>query len=131
MYRTTAVALAAAAALSLAACGASDSGVSPETAKTKIENAAGLHLTAVPVTDEAKQQGLRATYDNAATITKDKQVVGLFVLKDAGVADAVADQVKGSAPAKAHLIRHGSVMVVYAPAGADHAAEIRRAVEGL
>jgi hypothetical protein len=135
MFRSTAVTLAAAAAVSLAACGSGDSagsaGVSPETAKTSVEHAAGLQLTAVQIPADARDQGLRASYTNAATAAKDKQVVGLFVMKNAGVADDVADLVRSSAPDSARLIRHGKVMVVYAAAGADRGAAVERAVEEL
>jgi hypothetical protein len=128
----TAVALAATAALSLAACGSDDSsGISPETAKTSVERAAGLQLTAVEIPADAREQGLRASYSNAATAVKDKQVVGLFVMKNADVADEVSELVNGSAPKSARLIRHGEVMVVYAPAGADRSDAVERAVEEL
>ena len=130
--RTPAVALLATAALSLAACGSdAPSGTSPQAAKTTVEKAAGLRLTAVQVPAEARDQGLRASYTNAGTAAKDKQVVGLFVLKSAGVADKVADLVKSSAPKSAQLIRHGNVMVIYAPAGADRGDAVERAVEEL
>ena len=131
MFRSTAATLAAAAAVSLAACGSGESGVSPETAKSTVERAAGLQLTAAQVPSEARDQGLRASYSNASTAVKDKQVVGLFVMKDADVADEVADMVRGSAPKSASLIRNGEVMVVYAPAGSDRSAAVKRAVKGL
>ena len=78
--RRTAVALLATvtAAFSLTACGSdAPSGPSPETAKASVERAAGLQLTAVKVPAEARDQGLSASYTNAATAAKDKQVVGL------------------------------------------------------
>ncbi len=133
MFRSTTLALAAAAAsLALAACGSGDSsGVTPEAAKATIEHAAGLQLTAENVPAQARDQGLRASYSNAATAVKDKQVVGLFVMNNADVADDVADLVRGSAPKSARLIRHGEVMVVYAAAGSDRGAEVKRAVEEL
>jgi hypothetical protein len=133
MFRSTTLALAATAALALAACGGSgeSAGVTPDAAKTSIEQAAGLQLTAEKIPAEARDQGLRASYSNAATAVKDKQVVGLFVMKNADVADDVADLVRGSAPKSARLIRHGEVMVVYAAAGSDRGAEVQRAVEEL
>ena len=135
MFRRSAVALVATAAVSLAACGSGDpagsAGVTPETAKTSIERAAGLQLTAVKIPAEAREQGLRASYSNAATAAKDKQVVGLFVMKNADVADEVADLVRGSAPKSAHFIHRGKVMVVYAPAGSDRSDAVERAVKEL
>ena len=135
MFRRSAVALVATAAVSLAACSSGDpagsAGVAPETAKTSIERAAGLQLAAVQIPAEAREQGLRASYTNAATAAKDKQVVGLFVMKDADVADEVSDLVRSSAPKSAQLIRSGTVMVVYAPAGSDRSDAVERAVEEL
>jgi hypothetical protein len=135
MFSKTAVALVATAAVSLAACGSGDpagsAGVTPETAKTSVERAAGLQLAAVQIPAEAREQGLRASYSNAATAAKDKQVVGLFVMKNADVADEVSKLVRDSAPKSAQLIRSGKVMVVYAPAGADRSAQVERAVEEL
>ena len=37
--------------------------------------------------DDAREQGLRASYSNATTAAKYKSVVALFVMNDAGVAD--------------------------------------------
>jgi hypothetical protein len=136
LTRRTAVAGAAlAAALALAACGSDDptrsSEVTPDAAKTRIERAAHLELAAVPVPGAAREQGLRASYSNAATAVKDKQVVGLFVMKSAGVADKVAGLVRDSAPKSAQLIVNGKVMVVYAAAGSDRGAAVERAVKAL
>jgi hypothetical protein len=135
MFRSIAVSLAATAAVSLAACGSGDpaasSGVTPATAKARIERAAHLQLAAEPVPAAAREQGLRASYSNAATAVKDKQVVGLFVMKDAGVADDVSDLVRSSAPKSARLIVHDEVMVVYAAAGSDRGAAVERAVKAL
>jgi hypothetical protein len=124
-------ALAATAAVALAGCSSDDGGPSPETAKSTIERAAGLRLTAVAIPAEAQDQGLRASYSNASTAAKDKQVVGLFVMKNAGVADEVAEMVDSTAPKSAKLIRNGKVMVVYAAAGSDRGTAVQRAVEGL
>jgi hypothetical protein len=124
--------LIATAAVSLTACGSdAPSGPSPQTAKASIEKAAGLQLTAVDVPAEARDQGLRASYTNAATAAEDKQVVAVFVLKSAGAADKVAKLVKGGTPETAQLIKHGTVMVVYAPAGADRSDAVEQAVEEL
>jgi hypothetical protein len=132
--RSITAALTATAAVALAGCssdGAGSSGPSPETAKSTIERAAGLRLTAVAIPAEAQDQGLRASYSNASTAAKDKQVVGLFVMKNAGVADEVAEMVDSTAPKSAKLIRNGKVMVVYAAAGSDRGTAVQRAVEGL
>jgi hypothetical protein len=132
MFRLPLLSVAAIAALSIAACGGSDSaGVSPQAAKTTVERAAHLKLAPEPVPADARDQGLRASYSNTRTAVKDQQVVGLFVMKNAGVADKVSDLVRGSAPKSARLIRNGAVMVVYAPAGSDRGAAVKRAVEGL
>jgi hypothetical protein len=135
MVRTTIVALAGAVALALAGCG-SDAGsetasVTPELAKDRIERAAQVQLVAEPVPDDAREQGLQASYSNAATAVKDKQIVALFLMEDADVADKVSDMVRASAPASAKLIVDGEVMVVYAPAGADHAVAVEKAVKAL
>jgi hypothetical protein len=92
---------------------------------------AGLQLAAVKIPAEAREQGLRASYSNAASAAKDRQVVGLFVMKNADVAGEVADLVRGSAPKSAHFIQRGKVMVVYAPAGSDHSDAVERAVKEL
>jgi len=135
MLRIIAVTLAATAAVALGACGSSQdsasSSVTPLAAKTGVERAAKLKLTAEPIPAEAREQGLRASYSNTATAVKDEQVVALFVLKDAGVADEVSDMVRSTAPKSAKLIVNGSVMVVYAAAGSDHATAVERAVKAL
>jgi hypothetical protein len=137
MLRTIAVALPiAAATITLAACGSgepakSSGAVAPETAKARIEHAAHLRLKAAPVPDDAREQGLRAAFSNAATVVKDRQVVGLFVMKNADVADKVSDMVRGSAPKSARLLVNDAVMVVYAPAGADRSRAVERALEAL
>jgi hypothetical protein len=130
--RNAALSLLATAAVFLSACGSdAPSGPSPQAVKTSVEQAAGLRLTAVALPADAKDQGLRASYTNASTAAKDKQVVGLFVMKNADVADEVAESVKSGAPKSAHFIRHGSVMVVYAAAGKDRGDAVERAVEEL
>jgi hypothetical protein len=135
MFRTITAILAATAAVSLAACGSGDSagssGVTPDAAKTSIERAAHLQLAAEAVPADAREQGLRASYSNAATAVKDKQVVGLFVVKSASVADRVSDSVRSSAPKSARLIVNDNVLVVYAAAGSDRGAAVERAVKQL
>jgi hypothetical protein len=128
------IAACAAAALAITACGSeggSSGGIAPETAKARIERAAHLKLAAVKVPAEAREQGLRASYSNAPTAVKDEQVVGLFVMNDAGVADKVSDMVRSSAPESARLLVNGEVMVVYAAAGTDRGAAVERAVKAL
>ena len=128
------IAACAAAALAVTACGSdgsSSDGVAPETAKTRIERAAHLQLTSVKVPAEAREEGLLASYSNAATAVKDEQIVGVFVMKDSGVADKVSEMVRSSAPKSAQLIVNDEVMVVYAAAGTDRGAAVERAVEAL
>ena len=136
MLRSITVTLASIAVLALAACGSGEgaggsAGVAPETAKAQIERAAKVKLASETIPDEAREQGLRASYSNAATAVEDGQIVGVFVMKDAGVADEVSDMVRGSAPKSARLIVDGEVMVVYAAAGSDRAAAVESAVEAL
>jgi hypothetical protein len=135
MDRAFVAPLAATFALGLAACGSDDgagsAGLTPEHAKRSIERAAQVQLVAEPVPGDAREQGLEASYSNAATAVKDKQVVALLLMEDAGVADEVSDMVRASAPVSAKLIVDGEVMVVYAAAGADHAAAVERAVKAL
>ena len=100
MTRTLPALLAAgAAALALAACGAdgttSDSHVSADAAKAGIERAARVELVSQPVPDEAAEQGLRATYTNAATVAEDRQAVALFLLDDPRAAKKVKELVGG------------------------------------
>ena len=135
MLRSITVMLAATVAVAFAACGSGEdtasSNVTPESAKTVVERAAQLELTAEPIPDDARGQGLRASYSNAATAVKDEQVVALFVMKDAGVADEVSDMVRSSAPESARLIVNGKLMVVYAAAGSDHGTGVQNAIEAL
>ena len=134
MFRSIKIVLATL-ALGLAACGSekrSDAAsVTPEAAKSRIERAAHVELAAEPVPGEARQQGLRASFSNAATAAKDKQIVALFVMKDAGVADKVSEMVRESAPQSAKLIVNDEVMVVYATAGSDRTAAVEQAVKAL
>jgi hypothetical protein len=136
MVRTIIAALGTGLVLALAACGSDDAGggaasVAPEDAKATIERAAQVELVAEPVPGEAREQGLQASFSNATTAVKDKQVVVLLVMQDADVADEVSDMVRASAPESAKLIVDGEVMVVYAAAGADRAAAVERAVKAL
>jgi hypothetical protein len=124
-------------AASLAACGSAEEGGKPDTAaqaeaaKAKIEQAAHVTLAAGTVPADAREPGLEASYSNAATVVKDKQVVGLFVVKDADLAGEVSAQVRKTAPKAAKLIVDGNVLVVYAPAGDDRSTAIEQAVKAL
>jgi hypothetical protein len=136
MFRSIPATLVVAAAVALGACGSSgdsseSSGVAPEAAKSSIEQAAQVKLRAEPVPADAREEGMTASYSNSATIAKDKQAIAVFVMKDADVASEVYERVRESAPKSARLIAHQEVMVVYAAAGADHAAAVERAVKAL
>ena len=135
MLRSITVTLAATVAVAFAACGSGEdtasSNVTTESAKTAVERAAQLKLAPEPIPDDAREHGLRASYSNTATAVKDKQVVALFVMNDAGVADKVSDMVRSSAPESARLIVNDKIMVVYAAAGSDHATAVEHAIEAL
>ena len=134
MSKRIAPALIAAVALGLAACGSTKEdtpSVSPETAKTRIEKAATVKLAATPIADQEREEGLRAAYSNAPTVGEDGQVVGLFVLESAAVADEVRDAVAATAPESAKLIVNDEVIVVYAATGKDRGAAVEKAVNGL
>jgi hypothetical protein len=125
----------AGAALTLAACGAdggaSDSHVSAEAAKAGIERAARIELVSQKVPEEAADQGLRASYTNAATVAKDRQAVALFVLDDARAAEKVKELVDAPAGGRSRLIVHDEVLVVYAAAGKDRGDQVEKAVRAL
>ena len=125
------VALAAVAAVGVAACGSDEPTVKPEAAKATIERAANIKLATDTIPGEARKQGLKASYSNATTVARDKQVVGLFVVKDAGVAKKVTAEVRASAPKSAKLIVGRNVLVVYASAGDDRSSAVERAVKAL
>jgi hypothetical protein len=134
MLRLVTAAVAATAALAVSACGSSsgaDSGVSVSTAKSTVERTADVRLTSMPVPDEAADQGLKASYSNAATAAKDGQVVLLFVLKNSDVAKEVGPMLKDSVPKPAKLIKRDNLLVVYSAQGTDHGAEVKKAVAGL
>jgi len=122
----------ATAAVALAACGSdADSGVSAEAAKAQVERAARVQLVSERVPDEAADQGLRASYTNAATVAEDRQAVALFVLDDAGAAEKVKELVGGSDAGRSRLIVHDEVLVVYAAAGKDRGDQVEHAVKAL
>ena len=72
--------------------------VSPAAAKAKVEQAAQVKLAVESVPDEAREQGLQASYSNASTVAADKQVVGLFVVKNADLAGKVVRRRSASRP---------------------------------
>lgn len=135
MFKRITPAAVAAVAIGLTACGSGsdggDASIAPETAKTRVEQAAQVKLAATPIPQDAREQGLRAAYSNAATVPQDKQVVGLFVMKDGGVADKVSDMVRSSAPESAKLIVKDEVIVVYAANGNNRGSAVAKAVNGL
>jgi hypothetical protein len=126
--------LAIAATLAVAACGddgtSSDSHVSTKAAKAGVERAARVELVSQPVPGEAADQGLRASYTNAATVAKDRQAVALFVLDDPRAAEKVKELV-GRPTAGSRLIVHDEVLVVYAAAGKDRGDQVEKAVKAL
>ena len=134
--RSLTTVLAATATLALAACGAGqDPGATTITARTPPRRASsarrGLKLVPQEVPGEARDQGLKSAFSNAATAAEDRQAVVVFLLKDAGVTDKVSDLVRGSVPEPSRLIVNENVMVVYAAAGRDRAAQVENAVKAL
>ena len=133
--RSLTTVLAATAALALSACGAGkDPGanaITPVAAKASVERSAGLKLAPQAVPGEAHEQGLESAFSNAATAAADRQAVVVFLLEDAGVADKVSDLVRDSVPKPSRLIVNDNVMVVYAAAGKDRAAQVEKAVAAL
>jgi hypothetical protein len=134
MRRFTAL-LVAIAAVALPACGSEsdpgDTAITAQAAKNSVERSARLELAPQAIPAEAREQGLESAFSNAATVAEDGQAVVLFLLHDAGVADKVGDVVRGSVPEPSRLIVNGNVMVVYAAAGKDRAAQVENAVEAL
>jgi len=106
-------------------------GPSAASAKATVEQAAGLRLVAEKVPADARNEGLEASFTNAATTAKDKQMVTLFLLEDESVTDQVKKMVKDSVPTGARLISNGKVLVLYAAAGSDHGADVEQAVNAM
>ena len=122
------------AAGTLAACGSDEpsaDAVKPETAKVSIERAAKVKLAPDTVSDDARDEGLQASYSNASTAVKDKQLVSLFVVENSDVAEEVSKQVRQTAKKPAKLFVDGNVMVVYAAAGDDRSVAVEQAVKSL
>jgi hypothetical protein len=128
------IAVLAITALALSACGSGedpDTSITARAAKATIERSARIHLAPQPVPAEAHAQGLESAFTNAATAAKDRQAVAVFLLKDASFADRAGELVRGSVPEPSRLIVKKNVMVVYASAGEDRAAQVEQAVEAL
>jgi hypothetical protein len=125
----------ATATVALAACGsdgnAGASTITAHAAKASVERSARVQLVPQEVPAEARDQGLKSAFSNAATTAEDRQAVVVFLLKDAGVTDKVSDLVRGSVPEPSRLIVHENVMVVYGAAGRDRAAQVENAVKAL
>ena len=122
------------AAGTLAACGSDEpsaDAVKPEAAKVSIERAAEVKLAPDTVSDDARDEGLQASYSNASTAVEDKQLVSLFVVKNSDVAEEVSKQVRQTAKKPAKLFVDGNVMVVYAAAGDDRSVAVEQAVKSL
>jgi len=122
------------AAGTLAACGSDEpsaDAVKPDAAKVSIERAAKVTLAPDTVSDDARDEGLQASYSNASTAVKDKQLVSLFVVKNSDVAEEVSKQVRQTAKKPAKLFVDGNVMVVYAAAGDDRSVAVEQAVKSL
>jgi hypothetical protein len=125
---------ASALAVALAACGGGGAGepqISAQAAKATVERSAHVRLAPESVPAEAREQGLKAAYTNAPTAAGDRQAVGLFLLDDDDAARKVGELVRDSAPERSRLIVNDNVVVMYAPAGEDRAAEVQRAVDAL
>ena len=132
MPRTILAALAAAAALSFAACGSDEpSGPSTASLKASVEQAAHVKLVASPIPEEARKQGLTAWFSNEPDVAKDKQVVFLFTVKDEATAGKVSEQVRGMVPGGSKLIVDDNVIVLYASTGKDRAGAVEQAVKAL
>jgi len=135
VVRTVTAVLAAIAAVTLTACGSGDDPGTPaitaQAAKASVERSARLELAPQAVPAEAHEQGLDSAFSNAATVAEDRQAVVVFLLEDAGVADKVGDLVRDSVPEPSRLIVKDNVMVVYAAAGKDRAAQVEQAVKAL
>ena len=130
--RTILAALAAAAALSFAACGSEEpSGPSTASIKSSVEQAAHVKLVASPIPAQARDQGLTGSFSNEPSIVKDQQVVFLFTVKDAKTAGQVSTMVRDMVPGDSELFVNDNVLVLYATSGKDHGAAIEKAVKAL
>ena len=134
MIRKILALLGVATAFAVTACGADEGppAVTVDAAKAGVERAAGITLASEALPAEAKEQGLQASFTNARSIAKDKQVVALFVVKNDELAADVAKQVRQTVPSGGKLIVDGNVMVVYANAGGtDKSTAVEQAVKAL
>jgi hypothetical protein len=133
--RTFTAVLAAIAAVALTACGSGDeagaTAITADAAKASVERSARIRLAPQAIPAEAREQGLASAFSNTATAADDRQAVVVFLLEDARVAERVGDLVRGSVPEPSRLIVNENVMVVYAAAGKDRAAQVETAVKAL
>jgi maltose-binding protein MalE len=121
------------AALAIASCGGSSSpAVSTTDAKAAIDKAAEVKTSAMTLPSGSEKGGLVAAYNNAATATNDKQLVTVLVLKDSDALDKLKDTLNNfDTGGKAKILTHENVAVVYAQAGNDHLAAVKKALNGL
>ena len=122
------------AALAVASCGGSSSPpVSPTDAKAAIDKAAEVKTAAMTLPSGSEKEGLLAAYNNGATAAKDKQFVTVIVVKDSGTLDQLKDTLNNfdTGKSKAKILTHDNVAVVYAAAGEDHLAAVKKALDGL
>jgi len=130
--------------IAIAGCGGgggggnSSSTIDPNTAKTTVENAASVKLTAIPVPDEAQKEGLQGMYANTSSIVGDKQVVFVFDVKDSDTLNQLKKSLineKALQPAgvqtKLKILTHKNMAVVYGAVGNDHYSDITAAVNKL
>ena len=121
--------------VTLAACGTENrsapTGITAQAAKASVERSARLKLAPQDIPVDARGQGLRSAFSNAATVVRDRQAVTVFLMRDAEVADKVGELVRDSVPQPSRLIVNDNVMVVYAAAGKNRGAQVEKAVEAL
>ena len=132
VVRSFTAVLAAIAAVALTACGSTDDqGITAQAVKTSVERSARVALAPQALSADVREQGLESAFSNAATVAGDRQATAVFLLEDAGTADKVGELVRGSVPARSRLIVHENVIVAYAAAGKDRAAQVEQAVKAL
>jgi hypothetical protein len=135
VVRSFTAVLAAIAAVALTACGSTDGqgekGITAQAVKTSVERSARVALAPQALPAEVREQGLESAFSNTATVADDRQAIAVFLLEDAGTADKVGELVRGSVPARSRLIVHENVIVAYAAAGKDRAAQVEQAVKAL
>jgi hypothetical protein len=130
--------------IAIAGCGggggssSSSDAVAPSTAKSTVEQAAGVKLATFPVPADAKKEGLQALYSNSTSFAGDKQIVFVFDVKDSdtlnklkgSLLNAQALQPAG-VKAKLKILTHKNIAVVYGAIGNDHYSDVSAAVNKL